>query len=322
MRKNIKLTLTSAILAGLTFTIPSASAVVGIDRPIYTGEARWVGSLISWNKADGWSSFCTGSLIAPRIVLTAAHCVMDPQDEESWKINIGQSAQNIPDGQAINVIGAIYHTKYEEKMSYDLLDPVTREVIKSVKGYVAPGESELDSDIALLLLEKPVIGIEPAKLARSTTRLSSNWRVYGWGFTSSDDFSGSNVLNTTSVADATKEFSEMIDDPMDNMIAAYLEDDMGVVHSTCYGDSGGPLVDGNGIVIGLTSFTFAETCEEASPTVYTKVASYRSWIYRATAKLIRMVDSQPGPEISAEDSSVMDELGHPVYHRVRVIKTK
>jgi hypothetical protein len=322
MRKINKLSLALAFLATLTFTAPSASAVVGIDRPLHPGEARWVGSLIGWYPEEGWSSFCTGSLIAPRIVLTAAHCVMDAQNQESWKLNIGQSAQDKADGQAINVIGAIYHTKYEEKQSYDILDPVTREVIKSVTGYVAPGESELDSDIALLLLEKPVVGIEPVKLARQTTPLSTGWRVYGWGMTSTDAFSGSNVLNTTSVADATQEFTEWIDTPMDNMIAAYLEDDNGVVHSTCFGDSGGPLVDGKGIVIGITSFSFAETCEEATPTVYTKVASYRSWIYRATAKLTRMVESNPGPQISAEDAALLDHLGKPIYHRVRVLKTK
>jgi trypsin len=322
MYKIIKVSIASSLIAALAFFSPSASAVVGIDRPLHTGEARWVGSLMGWNSEDGWSSFCTGSLIAPKIVLTAAHCVLYADNQESWKINIGQSSQDASDGQLINVIGAIYHTKYEEKQSYDLLDPVTLEVIESVIGYVAPGESELDSDIALLLLEKAVVGIEPVKLANQTTRLSTGWRVYGWGMTSFNDITTSNYLNTTSVADATLEFSEMITDPMNNMIAAYLEDDAGIVHSTCYGDSGGPLVDGKGILIGVTSFSFAESCEEATPTVYTKVASYRSWIYRASAKLTRMAAENPGVELSTERASLKDKEGNAIYHRVQVIKIK
>jgi secreted trypsin-like serine protease len=322
MYKIIKLSVLSLVVAALSITPPSASAVVGIDRPLHAGEARWVGSLMGWYPEEGWSSICTGSLIAPRIVLTAAHCVLHADNEESWKINIGQSSQDAFDGQFINVIGAVYHTKYEEKQSYDLLDPVTLEVIKSVTGYSAPGESELDSDIALLVLEKAVVGIDPVKLARQTTNLTAGWRVYGWGMTSSYGDSTSNYLNTTSVSDATLEFSEMITDPMDNMIAAYLEDDAGVVHSTCYGDSGGPLVDGKGIVIGITSFSFAETCEEATPTVYTKVASYRSWIYRASAKLMRMVSEKQGPELSIERTLLKDKDGNEIYHQIQVIKMK
>jgi trypsin len=322
MHKIIKLSVLSLVVAALSITPPSASAVVGIDRPLHAGEARWVGSLMGWDSEEGWSSFCTASLIAPKIVLTAAHCLLYTDNQESWKINIGQSSQDVSDGQLINVIGAIYHTKYEEKQSYDLLDPVTLEVIKSVRGYSAPGESELDSDIALLLLEKAVVGIEPVKLARLSTRLSTGWRVYGWGMTSSYGDSTSNFLNTTSVDDATSEFSEMITDPMDNMIAAYLEDDAGVVHSTCYGDSGGPLVDGKGIVIGITSFSFAETCEEATPTVYTKVASYRSWIYKASAKLTRMVAENPGAELSNERTSLKDKDGNAIYHQILVINIK
>lgn len=318
LRRVIATTLTAVSMLAL----PSqANAVVGIDRPVHAGEAAWVGSVVSWHPEIGWASFCSGSLIAPRILLTAAHCVMDAVDQETWKVVIGQSAQDAADGQTIDVIGAIYHTKYEVQQSYDLVDPETNEVLQSVTGYVAPGESDLDADIALLFLEKPVVGIKPVSMGSTVTRRAPNWRVYGWGFTSTDSYTGSNVLNTTSVADATKEMSEMIDDPMDNMLAAYLEDEQGVVHNTCFGDSGGPLVDGNGYLIGITSFSFAESCEEASPTVYVKVASYRSWILRASAKITRHVNRKPGEAIAMELSGVKDKLGNVVYHPIRIIST-
>ncbi len=124
-----------------------------------------------------------------------------------------------------------------------------------------------------------------------------------------------------SVADATTEMSEMIGDPMENLLAAYLHDDNGIVHNTCFGDSGGPLVDGNGVLIGITSFSYAENCEEAIPTVYSKVASYRSWILRASAKITRLVERKPGEPITKELSAVKDDFGNSPYHPIRTIRT-
>ena len=44
-------------------------------------------------------------------------------------------------------------------------------------------------------------------------------------------------------------------------------------------------MDGNGAIIGITSFALVESCLDPTPTVYLKVANYRSWIYRASARL-------------------------------------
>lgn len=51
---------------------------------------------------------------------------------------------------------------------------------------------------------------------------------------------------------------------------------------TCQGDSGGPLVlNSNQMQIGLTSFG-AKSCERASPAVFTRINSHKSYIERTT----------------------------------------
>ncbi|CAG2119739.1 unnamed protein product [Medioppia subpectinata] len=58
-------------------------------------------------------------------------------------------------------------------------------------------------------------------------------------------------------------------------------------HNICHGDSGGPLnyqlANGAWVVYGLTSFTSGDGCATYdSPSVFTKVAPYISWIERVT----------------------------------------
>ena len=316
----IKVKIISVLTVLTLFTTPHiAQAVVGVDRSVLPNEARWTASVIGWSEEMGWHSFCTGSLIAPRIVLTAAHCVTWADNVESWKINIGQSAQNVSDGQLINVTGVIYNQTYENQQSYDVMDLLTGEVIESVIGIVPPGGSEYDSDIALLLLEFPVQGITPVKMANYSTKIAPNWRVYGWGAEESTALLGSNELKTTSVDDATVEMAELLEDPMDRMLAAYRVRDDGVVQSTCFGDSGGPLVDGKGILIGITSFAMSETCEEATPTVYTKVAAFRTWIFRASSRLVGLSVRKAPVILSKELEAITDKMGKSVNHPVFVI---
>jgi len=277
------------IIAFLTLHLPQSFAIIEADREVIPGEAQYVGLIEQWENYEGWYGICTGTLVAPRIVLTAAHCVSDVSEESWLRINFPTHSTKLIDAKPINITGFIYHFKYDEQQSYDLIDLETNEVLESVVGYVPPGDSEYDDDIALLYLEEAVSDIKYPKLAGNSTKILPNWRVYGWGLTSSDSStllsSSSNTLNTTSVKDATVEMVELLEDPMDNMLGAYQLNSFGSIQTTCYGDSGGPLVDGKGVVIGITSFSMAESCEEVTPTVYTKVAKYRSWIYRATARL-------------------------------------
>src|SRR5947209_13961572 len=62
------------IAAALLFTT-SAHAIVGGGTPQADGVARAVVTIVGSR-----GNFCTGSLIAPRLVLTVAHCVQPGAD--------------------------------------------------------------------------------------------------------------------------------------------------------------------------------------------------------------------------------------------------
>jgi trypsin len=301
--------LVPALLLG---SVAPASAITGADRPVRPGEASFTASIQVWDGQQH-QSFCTGTLIAPRIVLTAAHCVFDVDTETAmtWTVRIGHSAQSASDGQRIDVVAATYHQNYEDMLSTYLIEEDGTETLLR-EGVIPPGGSGYDSDIALLLLERPVTGVRPAKLARTTTRLAPGWRVYGWGLTATNAVQSPDTMLTTAVDDRTIEMGEILDDPMERMYAAYSLTADGRIRTTCFGDSGGPLVDGNGTLIGITSFSLSSECETVEPTVYTKVASYRSWISRNSSRMIGRYDrSFPGPTPRAEISGTQSH-SHPV----------
>jgi len=264
-----------------SFLTPQFSyAIINPDRELKVGEASYVASIQTWT-GESYESFCSGSLISPLIIITAAHCIVDydQDDASTWVAYFSEDSLTNPNGLRVDIVSAIYHQKYEDSLSTIQINPDGTETVLK-EGYVAPGTSEFDADIAILLLRSPIADIKPVTMARATSKIASNWRVYGWGATQSDMVIKNTMLRTASVNDATVEMSEQLEDPMENIYAAYGLDTLGQIRTTCFGDSGGPLVDGKGLLIGLTSFAMVENCEEIAPTVYTKVSSYRTWILR------------------------------------------
>src|ERR1700736_7045174 len=63
------------MIAGLLLLISPAYAIVGGGAPSTDGVARSVVTIVGSR-----GNFCTGSLIAPKLVLTAAHCVQPGAD--------------------------------------------------------------------------------------------------------------------------------------------------------------------------------------------------------------------------------------------------
>jgi trypsin len=221
--RRARVAVVATVLAAVaaTFAAPSAEAVVNGTR-VAEGERSFMAALLS----DG-SQFCGGSVIAPQLVMTAAHCVSDGS-AEGLSVSVGSTDWTA--GTEIPVTEVIVHPDYDQAPS---------------------------ADVAVLRLAAPA-PVEPIALAGpGDDGLEAAGRpavVSGWG--SQTPFIGQvppldNALyevELTVVAD--DDFQCGTDSPADQVCASDLLED------SCQGDSGGPLfadLPGGEVQIGIVS---------------------------------------------------------------------
>ncbi len=168
------------------------------------------------NRRSGGA--CTGSIIAPRVVLTAKHCVQqdnaaEPDAPSSFLIGIGDSNRSLSE-----TYGAV-------------------EVVTTPGSYDSRLRGLIGQDIALITLRTGITAFEPLQVHREDVRgkVGDDVIAIGYGQTPSGR-SGTKYTTTGRVR--------------------YI--DGNVLYTgpiTCQGDSGGPILDAaSGEIIALTSF--------------------------------------------------------------------
>jgi V8-like Glu-specific endopeptidase len=159
---------------------------------------------------------CSGTLVAPRLVLTAAHCVLDPRLSSSLEVMFG-SAVDAPDAAFRQVVHVAVHPEYQ-------------------------GDGDA-ADLAALILDTPA-PVAPATLGSETmddTWIGTQVRVVGFGQAlSTDPVTGVKRSGTAVITDVSATGFRIEADPS----------------MSCHGDSGGPVLATRGgveVVIGSTS---------------------------------------------------------------------
>jgi secreted trypsin-like serine protease len=230
---------------------PAGAILEGTDDTANQFES--VGMLQAQVDVDEWAAFCSGTLVAPDVVLTAAHCT------DFFTAPVGEEGFG-PDDLRVS-----FDVAPDESSTYYVAD----HIVVHPDWLTAPpclGNSKhlcLASpaeDIALVFLQETVAGVTPSPIAGpgyldELDVTSETFTVVGYG---TDDFIKGSALspNQVTVFDGVRSYREIT---AINTHDAFPDRFIKVTAGVCFGDSGGPMLH-DGTIVALNTWTFSLRC--------------------------------------------------------------
>jgi trypsin len=266
--------LSKALLLSQLFTFVSAASLRGsndgrdlliqpqprIINGNRTPEGRYSYAV---SLKDDVGHFCGGSLIAPDVVLSAAHCAGG-----DYKAIIGRHSLQDTDGEEMIVKTEMMHPSYdssttdndfvliflESSVTLDVdLVTVSPDVVAAGTDVTVMGWGDTDKAEDVKTLATELLEVEVTTMTNEECALSKSTEV-GWEF----DYSGQIT---------------------DNMMCAENVADK----DSCQGDSGGPLVirqeSGDDLQVGVVSWGIG-CAHNDFPGVYARISAQYDWIQK------------------------------------------
>jgi secreted trypsin-like serine protease len=285
-----------ASLGLLAWAVPAAAAPHYRIRPqIVGGQPAPPGSLpqlayVQYQGPPGQSHSCTGTVVSPKLVLTAGHCV---QDEATGDLDpaagflVATGRLSITDSST-GQVGTVANV-----IPYPYFNPTTH-----------------DHDAALLELTAPTTAPAMALANVGDSSLSQPGtavEIAGWGLTNgSEPYSQPSQLQwaTTLTQSATYCAQEagLVDVPFDASGQLCTLDTPTDATSTCNGDSGGPLIadyaTADPVEIGITTWGGSNSttdCDAGFPDFFTRADSISTWVSGWINELVPAPTPTPTP---------------------------
>jgi secreted trypsin-like serine protease len=252
---------------------------------------------------------CSGTVVAPDLVLTAAHCVENPETGTFYKSP-----------------GYVVVTGTVEPFSRKTQASTVSRVI------VYPGftRSTGTGDVALLVLSKPSTA-PPVSLITTPSdagilQAGTEAMIAGWGRTSYTNLSSVKRLRWANTVVQSVEWCGLNASPFDDQDQLCAISDSTTV---CYGDSGGPLLAESPsrteeVEIGVISRNEGGECSPRNPTVFTRADVIASWVDGWIETLKPTPPNDPGYYVTRPSKArqvvihVSADGGHVVGLRVKM----